>query len=99
MISRHWRGLVYPDRAQSYVEHLRTEIFPALAKITGFVDASILSRRLGTGVEFLVITRWASLEAIREFAGSDPEVAVVPLKAAELMIEYDRRARHFEVVQ
>ena len=98
MISRQWRGLVFPERAQDYVEHLRTETFPALEKIPGFVDASILFRPLATGVEFLVITRWASLEAIREFAGADPEVAVVPPKAAELMIEYDGRARHYEVV-
>jgi len=80
------------------VKHLRTETFPALEKIPGFVDASILSRRLPVGVEFLIVTRWVSLQAIEAFAGSDPEVAVVPVKAAQMMIEYDGRARHFEVV-
>lgn len=99
MIARQWRGLVYAERAEDYVKHLRTETFPALGKIPGFVEASILRRPLATGVEFLVITRWASLEAIHDFAGSDSEVAVVPAKAAALMIEYDRRARHFEVAK
>lgn len=99
MISRQWRCLVYPDHAAAYVTHLRTETFPALRKIAGFVDASINSRPLGTGVEFLIVTRWESLDAIVRFAGADPEVAVVPARAAAMMIEYDRRARHFEVVQ
>jgi len=68
-------------------------------KIPGFVDASLLSRSLGAGVEFLVVTRWESLDAIAKFAGSDPEAAVVPAKAAAMMIEYDHRARHFEVIE
>jgi heme-degrading monooxygenase HmoA len=99
VISRQWRGLAHPDRAQDYVRHLRTETFPALAKIPGFIDASILSRPLGAGVEFLIVTRWESMDAIARFAGSDPEAAVVAPSAAGMFIEYDRRVRHFEVVE
>ena len=99
MISRQWRCLTQRDRAQEYVAHLRSETFPALRNIRGFIDASIHSRPLGSGIEFLVVTRWESLDAIARFAGADLEVAVVPDKAAALMIEYDRRARHYEVVQ
>jgi heme-degrading monooxygenase HmoA len=91
--------LAHPDRAQEYIAHLRTETIPALRNIPGFIDASIHSRPLGAGIEFLVLTRWQSLDAIAGFAGADAEIAVVPGKAAALMIEYDRRARHFEVVQ
>ena len=99
MISRQWRGLAQSTQAQKYVTHLRAETFPALRKLPGFVDASILSRRLVDGVEFLVVTRWDSLDAIARFAGSDPEVAVVPGEVAAMMIDYDRRARHFEVIE
>ncbi|HWX68827.1 MAG TPA: antibiotic biosynthesis monooxygenase [Steroidobacteraceae bacterium] len=99
MISRQWRGLAHPNRAQEYIKHLRTETFPALRKIPGFVDASILSRPFGAGIEFLIVTRWDSMDAIAKFTGSDPQAAVVPAKAADMMIEYDRRARHFEVVE
>lgn len=99
MISRQWRGLAHPSRAQDYVRHLRTETFPELRKIPGFVDASILSRSLEGGVEFLIVTRWDSIGALAGFSGSDPEAAVVPAEAAAMMIEYDRRVRHFEVVE
>jgi hypothetical protein len=44
------------------------------------------------------VTLWESLASIRAFAGSDAEGAVVPDKARAMMIEYDARATHYEVV-
>jgi heme-degrading monooxygenase HmoA len=99
VISRQWRGLARANQAQNYVTHLRTEIFPALQKLPGFVSASILSRRLGDGVEFLIVTQWDSLDAIAKFAGADLEAAVVSAHGAEMFIEYDRRVRHYEVIE
>ena len=99
MISRQRRGLAQATQAQNYLQHLRTETFPALRKLPGFVSATIFSRRLGAGVEFLVVTQWDSLDAIAGFAGADPEAAVVPAEAAAMMIEYDRRVRHFDVIE
>ena len=99
MISRQWRGLAKADLAEAYVEHLRMETFPAIRKLPGFVSASILRRVVPEGVEFLIVTQWASLEAIRGFAGANPEVAVVPEKVRKMMIEFDQLVRHYEVVQ
>ena len=99
MISRQWRGLAQPGQAQNYVTHLRTKTFPALRKLPGFVSASILSRRLGKGVEFLIVTRWDSLDAVARFAGADLDKAVVPAEVATMMIEYDRQVRHFEIIE
>jgi heme-degrading monooxygenase HmoA len=98
MISRHWRGVAKPECAEAYIEHLRTETIPAIAGIAGFVAASILRRPTGSGVEFLVITRWSSIDAIREFAGAEPERAVVPAKVRDMMVDYDLAVLHYEVV-
>ena len=99
MISRHWRGLCRPEHADAYIEHLQTETFPAIREIAGFVSASILrGSDASEGVEFLIVTQWASIEAIRAFAGAESEVAVVPPKVEGMMIEFDRRVRHYEVV-
>jgi len=98
MIARHWRGVAKREFADAYVEHLHSETFPQLVQLPGFHDASLLRRDVEQGVEFLVVTVWKSLDAIRSFAGNDPESAVVPMKVQQLMIEYDRRARHYEVV-
>jgi heme-degrading monooxygenase HmoA len=99
MISRQWCGLAKPAHADAYVEHLRKETFPQLSEIPGFIDASILRRNVEKGVEFLIVTRWESIEGIQRFTGRDPDVAVVPPKVREIMIEYDQKVRHYEVVK
>jgi len=96
MISRHWRGLAKSDRAAEYEQHLRSETFPKLRQIKGFLGGEILKRTLQNGVEFLVISRWESVDAITQFAGPDVEAAVVPPKAQAMMVEFDERARHYE---
>ncbi|HWA38697.1 MAG TPA: hypothetical protein VG873_12595 [Burkholderiales bacterium] len=98
MISRQWRGLAKSAFADAYVEHLRTETFPAIQKLRGFLGAEILRRDVPGGVEFLVVTRWLSLASIRAFAGEEAETAVVPGKVHDMMVDYDRVVRHYEVV-
>lgn len=49
-------------------------------------------------VEILVITWWRSLDAIRGFAGTDLEDAVVAEEAASLLTRFDRRVRHYQLV-
>jgi uncharacterized protein len=46
-----------------------------------------------------LVTRWDSIEAIQRFAGREADVAVVPPKVHDMMIEYDRKVRHYEVVK
>ena len=99
MICRLWRGLTRPEEADHYVEHLRQQTLPRLRELPGFVDVSILRRQLDGGAEFVVITRWGSLKAIEQFAGSDYSVAVVPPQVQRMMIDYDRSARHYEVIE
>jgi hypothetical protein len=99
MISRQWRGLAKPDQSQNYVQHLRTDTFPALRALPGFVSASILSRGLANGIEFLIVKQWHALDDIARFSGPDMEAAVVPPAVARMMIEYDRRVRHYEIFE
>ena len=99
MISRQWRGVARLGFAQAYVEHLRSETFPAIERLPGFEGSSILRRTVPEGVEFLVVTRWASLESIRGFAGPNAETAVVPQKVRDMMVEFDLLVRHYEVVE
>jgi heme-degrading monooxygenase HmoA len=98
MISRQWRGLAHARHAEDYAQHLRSETFPQLRAIQGFVGAQLLRRRVDRGVEFLVVTQWESLDAIQRFAGADAEAAVVPEKVQKMMIDFDRRVRHYEVI-
>jgi hypothetical protein len=85
------------ESADSYIEHLKNDTFPKLSNIKGFIRASILVRRVEQGTEFLIITDWESMEAVRSFAGEPAEPAVVPPIVREMMIDYDRKAIHYEI--
>jgi len=65
--------------------------------VDGYAGATLLQRRASAGVEIVVITWWRSLEAIRAFAGTDIDAAVVADEAASLLTRFDRRARHYTV--
>ena len=99
MIARHWRGLAKADRADAYVAHLRQETFPVIRGLPGFTGASILRRNVPDGVEFLIVTTWESLDAIRAFAGASIDTAVVPEAVHEMMLDYDRTVRHYQLVE
>jgi heme-degrading monooxygenase HmoA len=98
MISRNWRGVARVEEADAYIRHLQNETYPQLSSIAGFVSASILRRPTAKGVEFMVVTTWQSMEAIRQFAGEPEDVAVVPRAVQAMMVEYDTKVVHYEIV-
>jgi heme-degrading monooxygenase HmoA len=97
-VARVWRCITRADAAGAYVEHLHSATFPKLRQIPGHRGAWLMRRVVPRGVEFLVVTTWDSMEAVERFAGPEPEVAVVPPEARALMVEYDERVQHFEVI-
>jgi heme-degrading monooxygenase HmoA len=98
MIARMWRGSAIRERADDYVKHLQRSVVPELRQIDGFRGIYLLRRNSSDDVEFLVMTFWESMEAIRKFAGENPEVAVVAPAARVLFREYDTEVKHFEIV-
>jgi len=98
MIARVWSARTTSMQAPAYVEHLRTQVLPAVRSVDGYGGALLLERAAPEAVEISVLTFWRSLDAIRGFAGADLEGAVVAEEAAALLTEFDRRVRHYEVV-
>jgi heme-degrading monooxygenase HmoA len=97
VIARHWRGRAPRERADAYEEHLRRETLPRLREIDGHAGVYVLRRELDGEVEFLVLTLWESLDAVRAFAGDDYETAVVPPEARRLLASFDEKVVHYEV--
>ena len=98
MIVRIWRGQANGENADAYFRHVTTAVFPNLTGIPGHRGAYLLRREADGQTEFLAVTLWESLEAVRAFAGEDPEVAVVEPEAQAVLTEYDAFVRHFELV-
>jgi hypothetical protein len=96
MITRLWHGWTTRANADAYEQFLLTELFPSMRAISGFRGAEVLRRPDGAEVAFVTLTRFASLDAIRAFAGVDYEVPVLEPQALALLSRYDKRALHFD---
>ena len=99
MIARIWTARTTPALAPQYADYLRTHVFNQLRGIDGHLQSILLQRQIDAVVEVQVITFWRSLDSIRAFSGADVEAAVVTDTAQALLLDFDRRARHFEVAQ
>jgi heme-degrading monooxygenase HmoA len=97
MIVRIWHGWAATEQAEAYERLLRQEIFAGIENrsIKGYRGIQLLRRTLAAEVEFTTMMRFDSLEAVREFAGDDYEVAVVPEKARTLLKRFDERSQHY----
>jgi heme-degrading monooxygenase HmoA len=99
MIIREWRGRAERVRAEEYPGHFRNAVVPDLRRVPGFLGASLSKRQDGERVEFVVHSRWSSMDSIRAFAGSDPDRAVVEPGAVAALADYDQTVRHYEVLE
>jgi heme-degrading monooxygenase HmoA len=99
MIARIWHGWTTPANADRYEALLKEEIFVGIEnrRIQGFRGIQLLRRELASEVEFVTIMWFATMEAVREFAGTDHEVAVVPEKARAVLARFDERSQHYDV--
>lgn len=98
MIIREWRGRARREKTEEYRHYFRRHVVPEFHRQPGFLGASLSMHAHGDGVEFLVLTQWLSMEAVRGFAGEEPEKAVVEPGAIALLMDYDRTVRHYDVL-
>jgi len=79
---------------------LKEEIFVGIENrhIRGFKGIQLLRREVGEEIEFVTIMLFDSLGAVREFAGEDYEIAVVPEKARAVLSHFDERSQHYEIM-
>ncbi len=99
MIVRTWRGRTTSAWADAYPRHFHHTVMAELKAIPGFLGADLLKEEKDGQVEYFVLTRWASREAIKAFAGDDYEQAVVEPEAVAALDDFDRTVRHYETVE
>ena len=99
MIIREWRGRASASNAQAYPAHFRHSVLPELRGVPGFLGAQLSRRPFDDKVEFLVMTRWQSVDAVRSFAGADIAKAVVEPGAIGALVDFDATVQHYEVIE
>ena len=99
MIVRMWRGQAKAAKADAYERFVTTKVFAELPAIPGHRGAYLLKRPIEQGdeVEFIAVTLWESLAAVRGFAGDTIDRAVVEPEARAVLSSFDDVVRHFEL--
>ena len=99
MISRIWHGWTKRENTDKYEKLLRADVLPGIHRIRGYNGAYLLRREAANNeVEFITITQFTDMNAVREFAGKDYERAVIAPGASEFLTHYDERSQHYETL-
>ena len=97
MIARLWRGAVRPERGDAYAAYLdRTGVTECRAT-PGNQGVWVLRRNLADHTEFVFISLWESMEAIRRFAGDDVERARYYPEDREFLLYLEANVAHYQV--
>lgn len=97
MIARTWRGRTTLENAGAYLAYLRSTGLPSYQATPGNRSVYVLRRMEGLRTEFLLISLWESLDAIRRFAGEDIDRAVFYPEDDTYLVDRDFRVHHFQV--
>lgn len=98
MFVRMWHGRVETGKAQAYRAFLNRRAIPDYRATAGNLSAYILERQEGGVTHFITMTFWESMEAIKGFAGDDPELAKYYPEDRDYLLEFEPRVVHYEVV-
>lgn len=75
MIARTWHGRVPAEKADAYAAFLEGSGVRDYRATEGNRGVLVLRRVEGDVAHFLLVTLWDSFDAVRAFAGDDPERA------------------------
>jgi heme-degrading monooxygenase HmoA len=97
MVARIWRGVVRRGDADDYAVYIRDTGFAEYKSTPGNRGAWMLRRDEGDRTEFITLTLWESLDAVRAFAGDDIEAAVYYPEDERYLLEGEDWVKHYEV--
>jgi heme-degrading monooxygenase HmoA len=97
MIARIWKGAVRQGDGDDYARYMRETGVAAYAGTPGNRGVWMLRRDVDDRTEFVMFTLWDSLEAVKAFAGDDPETAVFYPEDDRYLVEHDLTATHYQV--
>ena len=99
MIARLWHGRTLTARADAYEKYLDATGVKKILATEGNHGVEVLRHTDGVKTDFVVISYWESLDAVKRFAGADYQKAVIMPRDAEFLIEVEPGVAHYEVVR
>jgi len=99
MIARIWKGAVAKADGDEYARYIEETGFAAYGDTPGNRGAWMLRRDSGELTEFLTLSFWESIDAVKAFAGEDYEVAVYYPDDERFLVERDDTVAHYEIAR
>jgi heme-degrading monooxygenase HmoA len=96
-IARIWRGRTLSAKADEYEKYLFASGISKVRATPGNRGVTVLRREDGGQTEFLVISIWDSLDAVKRFAGKDYDKAVILERDREYLVEVEPTVRHYAI--
>lgn len=98
MIARFWRGVTPESKANDYYEYLKSTGVKDAQAVKGNRGVIVLRRMSEGHAEFLVISLWDSIDAIREFAGQEIEMSRYYPSDAQYLLDLEPDVIHYDVL-
>ena len=98
MIGRVWHSWTKPEDADAFENFLKATL-PTFHRHAGYKHAYVMRVPKDGETEFLVVTYWDSMEAVRGFAGADGKSAVILPEARKLLKGWDEKSLHYEAIR
>jgi len=97
MIARTWHGVVPAEKEDEYLEYLgKTGVTDAKAT-GGNQGVYVMRRREGDKTHFFFLSLWESMDAVKAFAGNEPEKARYYPEDARYLLELEPNVEHYDV--
>jgi heme-degrading monooxygenase HmoA len=99
MIARTWRGATKASDGDAYVEYLQKTGIREYKATPGNKGVIALRREQDGKTEFFLVSLWDGWEAVRAFAGPNPDKAVFYPEDDRFLVERDNHVDHYEVIE
>ena len=98
IVVRIWHGRVLEDKAEAYRDFLVRRAVPDYESVEGNLGVEILVRENGDAVDFLILSYWESVDAIKRFVGEDYEKAEYYDEDKDFLLEFEPNVQHYYIV-
>ncbi|GAA2091165.1 antibiotic biosynthesis monooxygenase [Actinomadura alba] len=96
-LMRIWRGRTRRSDADAYETYLRATGLVGYLAVEGNRGVRLTRRDLGDDTEFCLVSFWDSWDAVREFAGEDPQRAVFYPEDDRFLVDRELVVSHYTI--
>src|SRR5262249_15473701 len=94
-----WHGKTLASKADSYQKYLNDTGVAKMLKLPGNLGVEVLRRNQGGTADFVVISYWTSIDAVKTWAGADYGKTRFLDRDREFLIDPEPEVVHYEVVR